>query len=96
MLDPPAAAPGADAIQKTGSEDVGDVGADGGDDEALAEQVRALERERRALAGEARRRVEEFIRRNAPRGDARGYTDEELARLNARRLSRAPFHPYGP
>jgi hypothetical protein len=42
----------------------------------------------------ARAMVIGWIRARLPRGSADGYTDEELARLDARRTSRAHFAPY--
>ncbi len=51
--------------------------------------------ERRLRAAtEARRRILSFIRLVLPRGSASAYTDDELRRLNRRRLSREPFQPY--
>ena len=46
------------------------------------------------IAEQARRRIEAFVRRHAPRGSKQGYTTAELKRLNARRVSREPFAPY--
>jgi hypothetical protein len=49
----------------------------------------------RARAGElARRRIEQWIRRELPRGHADAFTPAELREMNARRRSRARFDPY--
>ncbi len=40
--------------------------------------------------------VEGFVRRQLPRNSGDGFTDAELARLNANRTSRRAFEPYGP
>ena len=49
----------------------------------------------RAEAGkDARKRIEEFIRRHLPRGED-GYSRDELEALNRRRKSRTRFDPYG-
>jgi hypothetical protein len=50
----------------------------------------------RARAGViARRRIEAFVRKQAPRGSADAFTAAELREMNARRRSRARFDPYG-
>ncbi len=90
MLDAAPEERGVDMSNQSGSPTTEDVDSSA----PLEAQIRAIERERRALAGEARRRVERFIRRNAPQGDERGYSAEELERLNRARLSREPFRPY--
>ena len=71
-----------------------DDGSASEEDARLDDQIRELARERRTLADEARRRVEQFIRRNAPQGSPRGYSNAELRRLNARRRSAEEFRPY--
>jgi hypothetical protein len=49
----------------------------------------------RATAGaHARRQIEAFIRKNAPRGSADAFTPAELKDMNARRRSKAEFEPY--
>lgn len=42
----------------------------------------------------ARTTIVEFVRTKFPAGTARAYSPDELMRLNARRLSPAPFAPY--
>jgi hypothetical protein len=44
---------------------------------------------------EARRTIEEFVRVHLPAGSPLGFTREELDGLNAHRLSRQGFAPYG-
>jgi hypothetical protein len=44
--------------------------------------------------GSARDAIEEFIRRELPEGSEHGYTQGEMARLNATRESRERFDPY--
>lgn len=56
-----------------------------------AAQLAAL---RRDAADRARRAIEAFVRRHAPRGSAEAYAPDELAALNARRHSTAAFAPY--
>jgi hypothetical protein len=49
----------------------------------------------RARAGAAaRRQIEAFVRKHAPRGSADAFTPAELREMNARRKSRAKFDPY--
>jgi hypothetical protein len=50
---------------------------------------------RRGAGRRARAKIEQFIRKHLPRSSEHAYTPEELARLNARRHSRARFDPYG-
>lgn len=61
-------------------------------EEALSE----IDRDRLTAADTARRSIEAFIRRQHPRGSARGYSAVELADLNKRRVSAQPFAPYNP
>jgi hypothetical protein len=42
----------------------------------------------------ARRTMEQFIRHKLPRGSANGFTEAELARMNARRARGPSFRPY--
>jgi len=54
------------------------------------------EQEARARAGViARRRIEAFVRKQAPKGSPDAFTPAELREMNARRKSRARFDPYG-
>ncbi|HKO91835.1 MAG TPA: hypothetical protein VJU61_11810, partial [Polyangiaceae bacterium] len=46
------------------------------------------------LGAAARKRVEHFVREHCVPGTAVGYEAEELAALNARRASKAPFEPF--
>lgn len=61
------------------------------------EAVSEIDKYRLEAANEARRKVEAFVRRHAPRrgkNPGKAYTDEELDRLNANRLSTERFEPY--
>ena len=53
-----------------------------------------LERLRQTIASKARREIIRFIRRHVAKDSEDGYTEDELARLNARRGSRERFAPY--
>lgn len=50
--------------------------------------------EEAAAARRARAEILQFVRRRLPEGSAEAFTAPELARLNARRRSGAPFAPY--
>jgi hypothetical protein len=52
------------------------------------------DRELGAAGAEARRMIAAFVRRELPARSLDGYSDEELRRLNARRVGLAPFDPY--
>ncbi len=54
-----------------------------------------LAAERASAAGDARARIEAFVRRWMPRSSKLGFTSSELAKLNAKRCSPTPFVPYG-
>ena len=57
---------------------------------------RPFRQDRKQTAGElARRRIEAFIRKVAPRGSAQAFTPAELRRFNAGRRSHQRFDPYG-
>lgn len=53
-----------------------------------------IDEARMQTAEDARRRIERFIRRHLPQGSRRGYTEADLKRLNARRVSEQSFRPY--
>lgn len=53
-----------------------------------------LDEARQKAAGKARKKILVFIREHAPRGSAEAYTAGELAKLNARRISKQKFEPY--
>lgn len=59
------------------------------------EAVEALDQIREQLAPAARRKVIRFINEVAPPGSDAAYTEGELAELNAKRVSRERFAPYG-
>ena len=58
------------------------------------EAISAIDEARLVAADQARRDIEGFIRRQLPRGSARGYTTAELADFNRRRVSAETFAPY--
>ncbi len=66
------------------------VAPEGVPDEAISE----IDKYRLDAANKARRKVEAFVRRHAPQRGKKGFSDAELERLNAKRLSQEPFAPY--
>lgn len=58
--------------------------------------ITTIDEARQDTAEEARRRIEAFIRRHAPRGSESGYTARELRQFNETRRSTRPFAPYSP
>ncbi|HPQ80391.1 MAG TPA: hypothetical protein PLZ86_01540 [bacterium] len=48
-----------------------------------------------AIGRAARARVVEFIRTNMPKGSAKAFSGEEIAKFNTLRKSAGPFEPYG-
>ncbi|MCY1053454.1 hypothetical protein [Nannocystis sp. SCPEA4] len=58
------------------------------------EAVSELDRVRTDTADEARRIIEQFVRRQLPRTGPNAYSRNELTELNRRRTSRQEFRPY--
>jgi hypothetical protein len=59
-----------------------------------AEAISEIDGVRIDAAAKARRRIEAFVRKHAPAGEAAAFAAEELREFNARRVSREPFAPY--
>lgn len=53
-----------------------------------------LDEARQDAAGDARKTIEGFVRKHAPRGSAQAFTAAELADMNRRRVSKQKFSPY--
>lgn len=63
-------------------------------EEITAEARSMIDQARAETAEKARRVIEAFIRRHAPRAGPSAYTRAELADMNRRRRSKQPFAPY--
>lgn len=61
-----------------------------------AEAVSEIDAIRVETAERARRKIEAFIRRHAPKGTRHGYRPHELETFNRRRVSQERFSPYTP